>query len=56
METIIGIELFPLISLVIFFVFFTVMLYMVFKLKKSHINKMSHLPLNEEETKNLESV
>ncbi|MCB0496614.1 MAG: cytochrome C oxidase Cbb3 [Cyclobacteriaceae bacterium] len=37
----------PIIGLVIFFVFFLVLLYMVFKADKGFINKMKDMPLND---------
>ncbi|GAB4252528.1 MAG: hypothetical protein Kow0079_07380 [Vicingaceae bacterium] len=45
MESILGIEIYPLISFVIFFVFFVVVTIWVLKLNKNFINKMSNLPL-----------
>jgi len=48
LEAIQGIEIFPLISLVIFFGFFAVMLYWVFFLDKSYVEDAEHLPLDEE--------
>jgi hypothetical protein len=50
LETIQGIEIFPLISLVIFFGFFTLMLYWVFFLDKSYVDDAEHMPLDEEST------
>ncbi|WP_224997664.1 CcoQ/FixQ family Cbb3-type cytochrome c oxidase assembly chaperone [Cesiribacter sp. SM1] len=49
METIIGIELYPIISLLIFFIFFTLLLIVVVKTKKEHITELSAMPLDEEE-------
>jgi hypothetical protein len=37
----------PIISLVIFFVFFIILLYWVFKVDKSFIKKMEDMPLND---------
>ncbi len=37
----------PIISLVIFFVFFIVLLYWVFKVDKNFIKKMEDMPLND---------
>jgi hypothetical protein len=45
METIAGIEIYPLISLVIFFTFFVVLFYWVITAKKDYINKVSQIPL-----------
>ena len=45
MESITGIEIYPLISLVIFFTFFVVLFWWVFTSKKEYINKVSNIPL-----------
>ena len=45
METIIGIEIFPVISFIIFFLFFIALFVWVAKMKKSEINKLSAMPL-----------
>ncbi len=37
----------PIVSLVIFFVFFIILLYWVFKVDKSFIKKMEDMPLND---------
>lgn len=42
-----NIEVGPIISLVIFFVFFLVLLYWVFKVDKGFIKKMEDMPLND---------
>jgi len=44
-----GVELYPIISLLIFFIFFIVMAYFVFNLDKSYINDMKNMPLEEDE-------
>lgn len=44
MVTIEGIEIYPMISLSIFFVFFTLLFFWVFKAKKEYIEKVSNLP------------
>ncbi len=48
-EAIQGIEIFPLIALVIFFGFFMIMLYWVFWLDKSYIKSAEDLPLDDEQ-------
>ena len=45
LESIAGIEIYPLISLGIFFVFFVSLLVFVVKLSKKYINVMESLPL-----------
>ncbi|NJB81853.1 CcoQ/FixQ family Cbb3-type cytochrome c oxidase assembly chaperone [Wenyingzhuangia aestuarii] len=44
MVTIDGIEIYPMISLSIFFVFFTLLFFWVFKAKKEYLKKVSNLP------------
>ncbi len=46
LETITGIEIYPIISLTIFFTFFVVLFWWVFTAKKEYISKVSHLPLD----------
>ncbi|NBL64035.1 CcoQ/FixQ family Cbb3-type cytochrome c oxidase assembly chaperone [Flavobacterium sp. NST-5] len=48
METISGIEVFPIISLLIFFFFFLGLYTWVFTYKKEKINELSQLPLLDE--------
>lgn len=40
-----GIEIYPVISFLIFFLFFIVVTIMVFTIRKDHYRKMSELPL-----------
>lgn len=47
MENIAGIEIYPVISLSIFFLFFLILGIWVFSYKKSAINELSQLPLND---------
>ncbi|MDG4716665.1 MULTISPECIES: CcoQ/FixQ family Cbb3-type cytochrome c oxidase assembly chaperone [Winogradskyella] len=46
MESITGIEIYPLISLLIFFIFFVSLFYWVFTAKKDYISKVSNIPLD----------
>lgn len=46
MDSIEGIEIFPIISLLIFFIFFVVLFWWVFTAKKDYIKKVSNLPLD----------
>lgn len=48
LETIQGIDIFPLISLVIFFGFFILMLYWVIGLDKEYLNDNSNMPLDQD--------
>jgi len=41
-----GIEIYPIISLLIFVIFFAAMLFYVMRMKKSSINEMKNLPLD----------
>ena len=50
METILGIEIFPIISFLIFFLFFIVLFVWVIKMKKSEVEGMATLPLDGEES------
>ena len=47
MESIAGIEIYPLISLVIFFTFFVILFWWVFSAKKEYITSVSQLPLDQ---------
>lgn len=49
METIAGIEIFPIISLLIFFIFFVGLFFWVFTYKKATIDKLSNLPFMDEQ-------
>ncbi len=49
LERIQGVEIYPIISLLIFFSFFIVMAYFVFNLDKGYINDMKNMPLEEDE-------
>ncbi|PQJ32347.1 cytochrome C oxidase subunit IV [Nonlabens arenilitoris] len=53
LEAIEGVSIYPIISLLIFFTFFTLLFLYVFTAKKDHINTLSEMPLNEP-TKNQE--
>ncbi len=48
MESIDGIAIYPMISLLIFFVFFVVLFLWVFTASKEHIKKVSKIPLEED--------
>lgn len=47
MESIMGIEIFPIISLTVFFLFFIIMGFMVFKMSKKRVEEMKNMPLND---------
>jgi cytochrome c oxidase cbb3-type subunit IV len=46
MESISGIEIYPLISLLIFFIFFVILFWWVFTAKKDYIERVSNIPLD----------
>ena len=46
LESMTGIEIYPLISLVIFFAFFVILFWWVITAKKDYIKTVSHLPLD----------
>ncbi|MCG2612454.1 CcoQ/FixQ family Cbb3-type cytochrome c oxidase assembly chaperone [Flavobacterium sp. SM15] len=46
LETISGIEIYPIISLLIFFIFFVALYAWVFTYKKEKIAEMSNIPFN----------
>lgn len=47
-ESIDGINIYPVISLLIFFVFFIALLYYVKKMDKSKVDELSRIPLDSE--------
>lgn len=49
LESITGIGIFPLISLLLFFLFFTVLIFYVVKADKKHILELKQLPLDQEQ-------
>ena len=48
-ENIEGAEIYPMISLLIFFLFFVVLLWFVLKMSKDRVETLSNLPLDETE-------
>lgn len=56
MDTIIGIEIYPIISFVIFFIFFCAVAAYVIWQRKEHFTNMSMIPLDENETVNQKSA
>lgn len=46
MDSISGIEVYPIISLLIFFIFFVALFWWVFTAKKDYIDRMSEIPLD----------
>jgi len=56
LESIAGIETFPVISFLIFFAFFLVLLVYVYARPKADMDEMSRLPLNEEPVNETEQI
>ncbi|MBT8209195.1 MAG: CcoQ/FixQ family Cbb3-type cytochrome c oxidase assembly chaperone [Eudoraea sp.] len=51
MESIEGIAMYPMISLLIFFIFFAVLFWWVLTASKEHIKEVSELPLDDNQPK-----
>ncbi|RNC87226.1 MAG: CcoQ/FixQ family Cbb3-type cytochrome c oxidase assembly chaperone [Winogradskyella sp.] len=47
LEQIDSVEIYPIISLLIFFIFFTALFWWVFTAKKQHIKEVSEIPLDD---------
>ncbi|MAY83251.1 MAG: CcoQ/FixQ family Cbb3-type cytochrome c oxidase assembly chaperone [Flavobacteriales bacterium] len=56
MESIVGIEVFPLISFIIFFIFFITLFVWVALLRKDHINQLSNMPFEDNTDQNQAEV
>ena len=52
MDSISGIEIYPILSLLIFFGFFVVLFWWVLTAKKDYINSVSNLPFENENNQN----
>lgn len=48
LENIDGVEIYPIISLLIFFIFFAILFFWVITAKKAHITEVSNIPLNDD--------
>lgn len=53
MDSISGIEIYPIISLLIFFSFFVILFWWVFTAKKDYINNVSNIPLDNQNSTEL---
>jgi cytochrome c oxidase cbb3-type subunit IV len=49
METITGIEIYPVISLLIFFIFFSILTIWAYSTKKTFFSSVENMPLDDEE-------
>ncbi len=52
LENIDNVQIYPMISLLIFFVFFVVLFYWVITAKKEHIAEVSNIPLEDDTNQN----
>lgn len=52
MDSISGIEIYPIISMLIFFSFFVILFYWVITAKKDYINDVSNIPLENDNQDN----
>ncbi|MEH6763333.1 MAG: CcoQ/FixQ family Cbb3-type cytochrome c oxidase assembly chaperone [Aequorivita antarctica] len=48
LENIDNVQIYPMISLLIFFIFFVVLFYWVITAKKEHISEVSNIPLEDD--------
>lgn len=48
LESIDGVATYPMISLLVFFIFFIALFWWVFTASKEHIKEISHIPLDED--------
>lgn len=49
LEQIAGVEIYPIVSLLIFFVFFAIVTYLVLTTSKEYIEEMKNLPLEKDD-------
>ena len=56
LQSIEGVEIYPLISLVVFLLFFVIMIIWMLKADKNYIKEMEELPLELEKNRNLKST
>jgi len=56
LQSIEGVEIYPLISLVVFLLFFVIMIIWMIKVDKNYIKEMEKLPLELEKNRNLNST
>ena len=52
LDTISGVEIYPIISLLLFFLVFVTMLLIVLKMPKKNIDELSNLPLDNDKKNN----
>ncbi len=54
-DTIDGVAIYPILALLTFFTVFIIMLFLVLKMKKKHIDEISNLPLEDDNNLNNEN-
>ena len=50
LESIAGVEIYPIISFLIFFIFFIAVTWYVIRLDKSYIDEITHYPIDDDDT------
>jgi cbb3-type cytochrome oxidase subunit 3 len=55
LQSIEGVEIYPIISLIVFVVFFIVVTIRLFRMDKNYIDEMKQLPLNKDDNNKLNS-
>lgn len=56
LQTIDGVAIYPIISMIVFVLFFAAVLVWIFKLDKKYINRMENLPLEKDEENNFNNT
>ncbi|MBK7500898.1 MAG: cbb3-type cytochrome c oxidase subunit 3 [Ignavibacteriales bacterium] len=56
LQSIEGVSIYPIISLVVFVLFFAIILIWMFKVDKNYIKKMENLPFEKEEENNFNNT
>lgn len=56
LQSIDGISIYPIISLIVFVLFFTIILIWMFKVDKNYIKKMENLPFEKDEKNNFNYI
>ena len=56
LQSIEGISIYPIISLIVFVLFFAIILIWMFKVDKNYIKKMENLPLEKDEENNFNNT
>mgnify|MGYP003551962261 FL=1 len=56
LQSIDGVSIYPIVSLVVFVLFFAVILIWMFKVDKNYIKKMENLPFEKEEENNFNNT